>query len=174
MNRSVKLLIGSAVGLTLVLLALPQRPPATTPVPVVPVLPIATPPVAQKPIARPATRQQLAAQTARSASLAWKRDPFAPPLVPEEPVVEIAPPEEPQIETRPTAVDPPAPILPIVKPRLSGISTRGQQSWAIIDGQVVQEGDILSARYRVGKISSRSVTVLTDEEELTLNLGDRQ
>ncbi len=175
MNRRVKLLVGSAAGLTLVLLALPKRRPET---PVT--APIAASPKTVEPVAIvkpiiPATPEQLAAQSERSATLRWGRDPFAPPAKPEPPeqLEVVLPPEAvPQVEAPIPVVEPSVPIIPVAKPRLTGVGMRGTQSWCILDGQVVTEGDLVSTGHRVGQISKRSVILWLDEQELTLNLGD--
>jgi hypothetical protein len=56
-------------------------------------------------------------------------------------------------------------------PALTGVSICGDDRRAVIDRQLVQEGDRLASGYTVVRISARSVTLLRDQEELTLCLG---
>ena len=92
----------------------------------------------------------LAEQQQRSQQLTWSRDPFrsSAPLRSESPPVTERP-----------------------EPRLTGLSIRGDNRSAIIDHQIVNEGDLLSSGYTVGRIDVGSVTLARDAETLTLTLG---
>ena len=61
-----------------------------------------------------------------------------------------------------------------VIPRLTGVSSYGGDRWAIIDREIVQEGDQLPSGHVVGEITNRTVTLILDQEELMLSLGDQQ
>ena len=172
MLRRSKLLIGSAIAITLTTLALPSRRSDNTLDEPVAAPPPQEPLEAREIMAPPATQAQLAAQAARSDALAWGRDPFAPPAQPRAGLAEL-------LEQAFDFVPPPAEALEpdslvaLVKPQLTGLSQRGSERWAIIDGEIVREGDALSSGHLVAKIESRSVTVYVDSQELTLELGGR-
>lgn len=98
-------------------------------------------------------------QRRRARELAWVRDPFAPPSAPS-----LTP--GPGDEQRPALASSSS------APTLTGVSIYGDDRRAVIDRQLVQEGDRLSCGYTVGTISARCVTLLRDQEELTLWLGE--
>lgn len=103
-----------------------------------------------------ATVEQLAEQSERSARLKWGRNPFqslAPARSDAALIVELHQPR---------------------RPRLTGVSIYDQDRRAIIDHEVVREGDRLTSGYVVRKITSTTVTLLLDREELTLHLGDER
>lgn len=85
--------------------------------------------------------------------------PLPAPGAPREAPVEAY--ESPVAETRPA---PPA------EPRLTGVLIDGPWRQAVIDGQIVREGDTVQG-YRVSEITTRSVRLDAKSGALTLTLG---
>lgn len=166
MSPRTKAIVAAALVATLALVALPLlRRAAPAPVEVPAPADLASAPPTALAAPRPATAAELAAQLERWNASEWGRDPFAPPAPP--PAAEA--PEEPAPEAAPPTVPVEAPRVP----RLSGISRRGAEQWAILDHELVRAGDALSSGHRVTRIEARSVTLLLHDEELTLTLGDK-
>ena len=65
-------------------------------------------------------------------------------------------------------------LSPLSGPRLTGISGRDGILWAIIDRELVQEGDLLSSGYSVERIADGTATLRRGQEEMTLSLGDEK
>ena len=146
-------IIGAAAVL-LVIVAVPWRQGTETSAAPAPVEPPHHDPDPPSGTVNTVTMKQLAEQGERSALLTWGRNPFQ--------------------SLAPATGDP----APIVKPhqtrrlRLTGVSIYDQDRRAIIDHEVVREGDRLTSGHVVQEITSTSVTLLLDQEEVTLRLGD--
>ena len=151
LGRRVWLVIIGAAAVLLVIVAVPWRQGTETSAAPAPAEP---PPDDPGPPGDTVTTEQLAEQGERSALLTWGRNPFQ----------SLAP-----------AISDPAPI---VEPhqtrrlRLTGVSIYDQDRRAIIDHEVVGEGDRLTSGHVVQEITSTAVTLLLDQEEVTLRLGD--
>jgi hypothetical protein len=158
-QKRVRIILGSATAALLLILAVPSNKKtsdpevsAATPVPAgAAVPPAATEAQGRRPRI---TAEQLAEQRARSESLVWSRDPFrrgtgGP----------IASPVAVASESQPGT------------PRLTGISIFERKRMAIVDRQVVREGDRLHSGHTVAKITAETVTLSLHEEQLTLTLG---
>ncbi len=143
-------IIGGATFALLAIVAIPSHPGVDVPTdPIDPPPPRETP---DPPVPDP-TDEQLAEQRLRSEQLTWGKDPFQRPVSSESDVT-------PMETSRSSA-----------RPRLSGISRHDGSLWAIINHELVQEGDLLSSGYTVEKIAGGTVTLRRDQEELSLRLG---
>lgn len=151
--------IGGAVVVLLALVGIPTRPEVT-------------PSLSKYNVpSRPAASQDLAVgpddyaiherQLERAISLPWGRDPFFPIAVP--------------IEDEPVE-DEPGPAPPQQRPesRLTGVSLMDGNHLAIIDREIMREGDELPSGYVVTRIDKTTVTVRRGEHEVTLTLGDNR
>ena len=103
------------------------------------------------------TPEQMAEQRERSASLAWGRNPFQGPAA--------------STTGNPTPTH--GPRQPW-RPRLTGVSFYDQDRRAIIGREVVKEGDRLASGHLVQEITTAAVTLLMDEEEVIVRLGDQR
>ena len=108
-----------------------------------------------------ATGAVLLEQRQRAQQLTWGRNPFVPAAARSH----AAP---------PSTTSPPELLHSASGPQLSGVSICGDDRRAVIDREIVREGERLASGYTVGKITARSVTLLRDQEELTLSLGDEE
>lgn len=155
LGNPMAVLIGVASCAGIVLVALPsrgfERPPG-------PDLAAPAPEVRHDP-ADSGVDGLAAEQRQRREVLAFGRDPFlgAAPLASEAPV-------DPAPVT--------APALP--RSRLTGISILEGARWAIIDREVVREGQRLSSGFTLESIERGSVTLRRDQEEQILVLGEEQ
>lgn len=146
-------LIGATTGLV-VILAVPSRKGAEPSAPS-PVLDNRAPRHVAGVFASETGGGRLAEQLERSAQLEWGRDPFHWP---------VSAPDNSTV--------PPVPDRP--QPRLTGVSICGEDRRAIIDHEIVREGDLLTSGYRVDKITNRAVTLLLDKVQLTLSFGEER
>ena len=163
MDRRTKIFLGVSAVLLAGMLAVPQREPETASTPTA--APVAAGAVEAadptEPV-RAATPEQLERQRARAARLVWARDPFFPLTA------EPAPAPDPEPELVPEPSEPVA-WEPV---ELTGISERDGVRWALLDGQLVQEGEALSSGHQVARIERRSVLVLRDGLARVLTLGE--
>jgi hypothetical protein len=106
-----------------------------------------------------AVRELRRAQETRAAQLQWGRDPFQRPAA-----LVVEPCREPE----------PAPAPTASLPKLTGISLRDGDRWAIIDREIVREGECLTSGATVTSIERGKVTLRLDHEEWTLVLGDER
>lgn len=150
-RKQVLFFLGGATVALLAIVAIPSHPGIDPPEPSPPLQP---PREVPDPPAYSSISEQLAEQRSRSEQLTWGRDPFRRPVASEI--------DEPRTETS----------RPQSRPRLTGISSHAGILWAIIDHELVQEGDLLSSGYTVEKIAGGTATLRRDQEELSLRLGD--
>lgn len=118
------------------------------------------PPEPPKPIAIEISESQIQAIRDRADLQTWGSDPFKKKS------------NEPRPEERdlaPVEEDVVAPTEPA--PRLSAVTIRGEDRIAVIDRELVREGDSLSSKYRVVSIEEESVTLSRDDQTVTLILG---
>lgn len=155
-NKRVRLILVLASISMIVILAVPSKKTsvdiATTPQPAL------APGLELPSVSATLDHERLALQRIRSAQLTWGRNPFL----------------SPGAAGASTDVAPQALTHRGDLPQLTGLSVLDGRRMAIIDHEVVQEGDLLVSGYVVKHITSGSVTLLLDEEELTLKLGAEQ
>jgi hypothetical protein len=153
-KRTVAFLGGASIVL-IVILALPSRHPGLelqVPTPV-------SPSQAGPTIDAGDDSVLLLEQRRRASELTWARDPFAPAA---------------KRLSSPSSEPSPASRYLLQAPKLTGVSMSGVDRRAVIDRQIVQEGDRLPSGYTIARITARTVTLLRDHEELTLSLGEEQ
>jgi hypothetical protein len=155
-NKRLVVILGGAMALLLAVVAVPARRAAGVPPPPGPGAPGPGADGPGEPLG--ATRAELLARAARAAVLTFGRDPFA------HRVVAAAPGE----------------ALPLAEPaggaapRLYGVSICGADRMAIIDLEVVREGERLATGQTVARITVDAVTLWSAGEETVLTLGDER
>jgi len=151
-RRKIQLLIAGATTAVLVIVAVPFRKGEATVFEVPPRPPIAvntrTSPIDTE------RAEKLEGQKQRSLLIDWGRDPFLPPAE--------------ATETTPHVVPQQLGVLP----KLTGISRVGDEHMAVIDRQIVKEGDRLRSGHTVGPITELGVTLSLSGVTLSLSLGD--
>lgn len=157
-KNKVPLLVGSGVVALISLMALPspkdgEAPPLQLGAFTQPAAPAGSPAPASAP------SDLLAEQREHSASLTWVRNPFRPPGAASA-APEVVPEAVPEPEVR---VDQPM--------EFSGVCAKGDDHWALVDHQIVRLGDRLSSGHTVTSITDTAVTLVRDDQELTLTLG---
>lgn len=180
MSRKTNIVLAAGTGLTLALMALPDRGAvqpsiestlqATAPAGTAAVA--ITDPV-DVGVLEAASDAQLEAQRARVAELTWGPDPFAGPAPPDAPAREPVEDVEGPPMREPIVGDVPLPPA-ARRPHLTGVSRSVDERWAIIDGQIVREKEVLFSGHTLVRIESRSVTLVLEDEVLTLKLGEQR
>jgi hypothetical protein len=146
-EKGVSILVGLAVVIVTALVALPSRSASTGPA----MNP--GPRLRSKAESESAPIDPIALQREYAATLRWGRNPFRSPEVDQEVIPDQA-----------EVVDPEA-------PKLSGISTIDDCKMAIVDSQIVRQGDVLKTGHEVIEVTDNSVTLLCDGRQITLILG---
>jgi hypothetical protein len=149
-EKGVSVLVGLALVVITALVALPS--------PSVGTLPVVKPAPLLRSKAEPnsATLDPIDRQREYAATLRWGRNPFLGPEIVEDkkpdPVI---------------VVDPEA-------PKLSGISTINDFKMAIIDSQIVCQGDFLKTGHKVLEVTDQNVTLICNNRQMVLTLGEKQ
>ncbi len=160
------LIVSTAAGL--LLLAVPKRGAAMGAASAEPVnAPVATqPPLPSIDVVAPDhTEVQVELQRDRRASSAWGRDPFEDPSPP---AVAEQQPDDPEPDVEPVMELPTEALA--LQLQLTGISRSGKRRWAIINREIVQEGDSLLSGHFISRIDEHTVTVMRDREAVVLNI----
>jgi hypothetical protein len=160
LQKSTKIILATAGILLIAVIAVPKKKKADA-------MPTANfaqgtfpaPSPAANTVATLANDEQLLAQSERSEELSWERDPFAP----------IGTQPLDTANYRDDTTDHASRT-----PRFSGVSTVGDVTFFLIDGELVQAGDRLSSGHTVETIDKRTVALSKGRERETLFLGGDQ
>lgn len=100
--------------------------------------------------------------------------PPTPPPQPQVPVrptpsIPVRPPEPPRPPERPVPVPAPAPVATLPDLKLSGIIWNSDRPQAIVNGQVMDVGDIIGGA-QIQEINKTGLSVLFQQKTFTINL----
>ena len=160
-DKRIRILLGTAAGALFVIIALPSNKEEE---PAIPQPAELASSAAEDALAvsgaRPASADELKQQARRAQMLVFGASPFEGPSEARASI------EHSVDDTLPTRI--------AGAPQLTGISTLGSSRMAIVAQTIVHEGDRLASGFTVQAITPASVTLVRDDEELTLTLGNER
>lgn len=160
-DRRIKIFLGGAVAVLLGIIAVPSKKGGGSPgASFAPAILVGS--VAGEESDASLLLEQLREQGEHAARLDWGDDPF-------EHDARLSP---SGTASQPVAAPKPVRQSPFALPQLFGVSILSGDRLAVIDSEIVREGDQLATGYTVVTIDKSSVVLLRDHETLTLELGD--